>query len=247
MTSASTELRRAKAPRGLSKALLRLLMKRATVVANEHLSGHFRLVTLEGPALKGVAWTPGQKVQMAMGSAFVARTYTPIEWNAEAGRTCILGYAHGEGPGSAWLLGLECGDACDLFGPRASLDASRLPGPLAVFGDETSIGLAYALTRQNPAQPVACHFEVRDEQAAGKIASQLGLGDTALYAATAGDAHVADMEAALPALAAAGSSFVLTGKAGTVQRLRQELKRQAVPAGRIVAKAYWAPGKTGLD
>ena len=59
--------------------------------------------------------------------------------------------------------------------------------------------------------------------------------------------HLEEMEAALPALAAAGATFVLTGKAGTIQRLRQELKRQAVPAERIVAKAYWAPGKTGLD
>jgi hypothetical protein len=51
----------------------------------------FRLITLEGLALAGVTWTPGQKIQIAMGSAFVARTYTPIEWDAAAGRTRILG------------------------------------------------------------------------------------------------------------------------------------------------------------
>ena len=43
------------------------------------------------------------------------------------------------------------------------------------------------------------------------------------------------------------SGSMLTGKAGTVQRLRQRLKRLAVPASRIATTAYWAPGKTGLD
>jgi NADPH-dependent ferric siderophore reductase len=55
------------------------------------------------------------------------------------------------------------------------------------------------------------------------------------------------MMAALPAQVAAGASFVLTGKAGTIQHVRQGLRQLAVPASRIVAKAYWAPGKTGLD
>ncbi len=32
-----------------------------------------------------------------------------------------------------------------------------------------------------------------------------------------------------------------------LQRIRQALKRLSVPGPRIVAKAYWAPGKVGLD
>jgi hypothetical protein len=55
------------------------------------------------------------------------------------------------------------------------------------------------------------------------------------------------MEAALPALAVTDATFVLTGKASTIQRLRQSLTRQAVSSRRIVTKAYWAPGKAGLD
>ena len=93
----------AKAPGRIGQALIRLLMKRATVTASERLARDFRLITLEGPALEGVAWTPGQKIQIAMGSAFTARTYTPIEWNPGTGRACILGHVHGDGPGSAWV------------------------------------------------------------------------------------------------------------------------------------------------
>ena len=226
---------------------MHLLIKRATVVASERLADRFWLITLEGPALKNVVWIPGQKVQIAMGSAFMARTYTPIEWNAAAGRTCILAYAHGEGPGSAWVRAVEPGDECDIFGPRASLDLARLPGPLAIVGDETSIGLAYAATYQGRPRSVACLFEVDGVESAGQVAAQLGIQDAVLFAKRGDDAHVAAMEAALPALVAAGASFVLSGKAGTIQRLRQSLRQQAVPATRRITKAYWAPGKTGLD
>lgn len=234
-------------PGRIGKALMRLLMKRATVVASERLADRFWLITLEGPALEGVAWAPGQKVQIAMGSAFLARTYTPIEWNAATGRTCLLGYAHGDGPGSAWVRAASPGDSCDIFGPRASLDLRRLAGPLAIIGDETSIGLAYAATHREGARSVACLFEVDDVEGAGQVASQLGLHDAAFFARKPDDAHWAEMEAALPALVAAGASFVLTGKAGTIQRLRQGLRQQAIPAARLLTKAYWAPGKTGLD
>jgi NADPH-dependent ferric siderophore reductase len=237
----------ARAPGRLSQALIRLLMKRATVVASEPLAAGFRLITLEGPALAGVAWVPGQKIQIAMGSAFVARTYTPIEWNAAAGRLCILGYAHGSAPGSAWVRGVKPGDECDIFGPRASLDARPLAGPLALFGDETSIGLGYALAHQDRARSVACHFEVGDADAGRRIMAALGLDDAILFARGEGDAHLSAMMAALPAQVAAGASFVLTGKAGTIQHVRQGLRQLAVPASRIIAKAYWAPGKTGLD
>src|ERR1043166_9073609 len=103
----------AKTPGRLTKTLLRLLMRRATIIGAERLAEGFRLITLEGAALKGTAWMPGQKIQIAWGSAFVARTYSPIEWDAAAGRTRILGYAHGAGPGSAWVRAVKPGDECD--------------------------------------------------------------------------------------------------------------------------------------
>jgi NADPH-dependent ferric siderophore reductase len=55
------------------------------------------------------------------------------------------------------------------------------------------------------------------------------------------------MEAAIPALIADGAAFMLTGKADTIQRLRHCLKRYAVPRAIIHTRAYWAPGKAGLD
>lgn len=246
LAAGSPERPATKAPGLVSQAVLRLLMRRARVTAVEDLADRFRLITLEGPALEGVAWTAGQKVQVAMGSAFVTRTYTPLAWNAATGRTCILGFAHGAGPGSAWVRGLARGDECDLFGPRASLDLRRAAGPVAVFGDETSIGLAHALAHREQGRPVACYLEVEDVAAARLVLRKLELCAAELFAKADGDAAEA-MAASIPALLAAGACFVLTGQAATIQHLRQALKRHGVPGTSVLTKAYWAPGKTGMD
>ncbi|WP_208866931.1 siderophore-interacting protein [Caulobacter radicis] len=230
----------------MSQVLVRLLMRRARVVSSEALAERFSLVTLEGPELAGAAWTPGQKIQVAMGSAFVARTYTPMAWEA-SGRTSFLGYAHGDGLGADWLRSLEPGVECDIFGPRASLDVEGGAGPLAVFGDETSMGLAYALAMQDPARSVACAFEVTDLDAAAQVADRLGLSRAALFRRRADDAHLETMTDALASLSGVGASFVLTGRAGAIQRVRNDLKARGVAPRRLLAKAYWAPGKTGLD
>jgi len=246
LPAGSSDRSPAKAPGRLSQALLRLLMRRASVVATDRLADCFKLITLEGPALQGVAWAPGQKVQIAMGSAFVARTYTPIAWDASIGRTCILGFAHGDGPGSNWVRGVEPGDECDMFGPRASLDLRRVAGAIAMFGDETSIALAYALVHQDQTRSVTCFFEVDDVEIYQDVLKRLEIGQATLFPKRNDD--VGDtMDASIPALAAAGTHFVLTGKTTTIQRLRQSLKHHGVPSARILAKAYWAPGKTGLD
>ena len=88
------------------RTLLRWLMRPARVAAVETLSPPFRLVHLEGEALRNVAWTVGQKVQVSMGSGLSARTYTPMSWDADSGRTRMLTFAHGDGPGSRWASGL---------------------------------------------------------------------------------------------------------------------------------------------
>ena len=234
-------------PGRIGKALIGLLMKRAAIAANTPLGERFRLVSLEGPALRSAQWVPGQKVQIAMDSAFVARTYTPMDWDADRGRMQFLGFAHGSAPGSHWLREAREGDECHLFGPRPSLDLRPFDGPIAFFGDETSLGLACAAARHDPRRIVSGYFEVDDETESTAVADQLSMGAVHIFQRSADDAHLADMEAALPALAGTGHAFVLTGKAGTVQWLRQALKQHGVPPGRIRTKAYWAPGKVGMD
>lgn len=238
----------AKRPATVARVLRRLFGKRGNVTVVDSIGDRFRLVTLAGPDLKGVSWLPGQKLQVAMpSSSFAARTYTPIDWDPETGQTRILGYAHGDGPGSSWLRDIEVGHECDFFGPSGSLDARPLGEQLAVFGDETSIGLAHALAHQDQRRSVYCYFEVVDLESVEPLVEKLAIGNVTLFAKQTGDAHLERMEATLPSLNARGSSFVLTGKANTIQRLIRSLKLLGVPAARYATKAYWAPGKNGLD
>lgn len=234
-------------PGRLSRALIRMLMKQARVVEVEPVAEGFRLMTLESSAFRAVSWLPGQKLQIAMGSAFVARTFTPIEWDRAAGRTRILGYAHGNGPGSAWVCDTQPGDACDVFGPRASLDVSHVTGRCVVLGDETSIGLAYALNRQAPGSSLPGLFEVNALATTRDVLTRLDLDGAELFERAANDAHMDDIERRLPMLADAGAAFVLTGRASFIQRVRRVLKVLDVPPSRLMTKPYWAPGKTGLD
>jgi NADPH-dependent ferric siderophore reductase len=247
LAATSPEHPTAETPGRLSKALQRLLMKRATVVAAEAMADRFHLITLEGADLKDIAWKPGQKVQVAMGGAFVTRTYTPIAWNAAEGRACILGYAHGPGPGSAWLQSVKPGDGCQFFGPRSSLNVGPTAGPLLLFGDETSFGLAYALAQQDSRRSITCHFEVDDLTSANDVIAQLEIPDVTLHIRKGSEDHLGALDAVIDRSTRTGGTFVITGRARAVQHLRQNMRRQMVPASRVHTKAYWAAGKKGLD
>ncbi len=229
------------------RTLLRWLMRPAHVAAVETLSPHFRLVHLEGDALGKVAWTAGQKVQVSIGSGLSARTYTPMSWDADSGRTRMLTFAHGDGPGSRWASGLRKGDICQLFGPRRSLDLSGLESPVVLFGDETSFGLAAAL-RASALGTGAIHvFETSDVAESRPVLEAIGLGGATLIERTAEDAHLAVAETEILRLAASRAHFVLTGKASSIQRVSRALKTVGVVSSRVKTKAYWAPGKVGLD
>ena len=234
-------------PGRVMRTLLRWLMRPARVAAIETLSPHFRLVQLEGEALRNVDWTAGQKVQVSMGSGLSARTYTPMSWDADSGRTRILTFAHGDGPGSRWASGLREDDTCQFFGPRRSLDLSGLKSPVVLFGDETSFGLAAALRDCLQTDGAIHVFEASDVAESRPVLEAIGLGEAALIERTGNDAHLAAAEAEVLRLAASGAHFVLTGRALSIQRISRALKAVGVVSSRVKTKAYWAQGKVGLD
>lgn len=235
----------------LAETLTQLFMKRAVVVEREQLAEGFHLLTLASPQFRAVDWIPGHKLQVRTGSRLETRTYTPIEWNRDDGTTRILGHAHGNGPGngpgSAWVGTAQAGTPCHVFGPRASLDLRAASGPVTVFGDETSIGLLHALAQQAPGRDVGGALEVAAAAPARQVLARLGLRGVELVERQPQDTHLRALEHSLAGLAATGATFVLTGKAPSIQYLRRALKGLGVPSGRIATKAYWAPGKTGLD
>jgi ferric-chelate reductase (NADPH) len=79
------------------------------------------------------------------------------------------------------------------------------------------------------------------------VLDSLGLGDAAAVERQIDDGHLSDIERRLRKTAEHAAAIVLVGKATSIQRLSRFLKTRGIPAARLRAKAYWAPGKTGLD
>lgn len=233
--------------------LLKLVARPASVASVESLGPHFRLLTLAGDALQGAAWRPGDKVQMALGG-FVSRTYTPLSWDAQRGSTQLLAYLHGDAPhatpGTAWADGAARGDACQVFGPRPSLKLAQRSRNAVFFGDETSFAAAAAFNAMSGwLHKVSFVFEVSHVQECRAVLQALGLREAVLVPRAPGGAHLADADALIARLAAAtrASDFVLTGQAGSIQHLVRTLRQRGKGPADILAKVYWAVGRSGLD
>lgn len=230
----------------LESAMLKLFTRKVRVVDLENVGTAFRIVTLRGDSFGSIEWTPGDKIQILLGG-WVQRTYTPMEWDGASGRTRILIYLHSGGPGVQWARTLQIGDEYDAFGPRASLTGGDASEMSIVFGDETSIGLAHALSRRSPGNSTRCLLEVTSIANAREALARLDLGGVELFERVENDAHIEEIQQRLSVLTTVAATFVLTGKANSIQRLRRALKMFGVPTSKILAKPYWAPGKAGLD
>lgn len=236
-----------KPPAGLLESTLRKLFMRPTqVLSVEDIGSAFRLLALGGEALRGVDWTAGDKIQIQMGR-WTQRTYTPMSWDAEHGTTRILLNLHTDGPGGQWARSVRAGDDCIVFGPRSSLDLQKVRAPAILFGDETSFGLAAALSGQVPGVPLL--FEVASAPEARAALDRLALHGAQLHVRLPGDAHWPGLAEALSVWLQShpAADLVLTGKARSIQHMQRTIRTQSIACGRCLAKAYWAPGKTGLD
>ncbi|MBR1222947.1 siderophore-interacting protein [Bradyrhizobium sp. U87765 SZCCT0131] len=222
-------------------------MRPARVAAVETLSPRFRLVDIEGEALRDVTWAAGQKIQVSVGGGLSTRTYTPVMWDAGRGRTRLLAFAHGDGLGSRWVSSLRAGDRCQFFGPRRSLDLSALAAPIALFGDETSFGLATLLREDPPTAGAIQTFEVSDAAEARAVLASIGIDQATLIERRADDGHLVAAADEVLRCIGSGADVALTGRAPSIQRVGRALKAAGVRSTRIRTKAYWAPGKTGLD
>jgi ferric-chelate reductase (NADPH) len=249
MSKATAPSRRDRSLGPLESTVARWFTRSARVSEARAVADNFRLITLEGEGLQGAAWVPGQKVQLLLGG-WVQRTYTPLAWNAASGSLQLLAYAHGEFPGSDWVRQLEVGQPCSVFGPRGSLDLTALTRPGLLFGDETSFGLAHAL-RFTPSgtDGVEIVLEVSSREAARSALEAVGVERAHLVERRPDDAHLAEVEALIARSSEehATKGWVLSGKAPSIQALSKLLRRLGAARSHIQSKAYWAPGKAGLD
>ena len=117
---------------------------------------------------------------------------------------------------------------------------------MVLFGDESSFGLGAAL-RAIPGFSATFLFEATEIAESRLVLDAIGLGEATVIERAPDDAHLAAIAAEMSSLAAGGANFVLTGKARSIQQVSRVLKTVGVGSSRVKAKAYWAPGKVGLD
>lgn len=232
----------------VERTVTRLFMRPAKVIAAESLSDNFRLIDFQSDALKECTWSPGDKVQVKLEGGFITRTYTPIMWNKAEGATRFLAYCHGSAPGSDWARHVGPGDERPFFGPRSSISLEALAPSTILFGDETSFALALALERSaSTAGERRYVFEVNDRQEAAAVLEALELPAHILIERRSADAHLDEIGSAVMRDSLSETSFILTGKASSIQHVSRMLKGAGVETRALRTKAYWAPGKTGLD
>lgn len=223
------------------RLMTRLFFRGAQVSGNQRIAPGLHRITLQGPALRGLRWFPGDKLQLKLGPGLRTRTYTPIRWDAERGETEFIAHTLAAGPGSDWVRHAAPGQAVQVMGPRASLDLARFdPSRALLAGDETAIGLAAAW------RPLHAFFEVDGAAGCTDLLRSLDLQAT-VVGRQPGDLQLDALANALLGLARPDSQFVLAGRARSVQHLLRALRVAGVPSGRILTKAYWAEGKVGLD
>lgn len=238
----------------------RLLFREVKVTAVRDVAPRLRLVDVCGASLRGVAWTPGDKIQVYLPSEGM-RTYTPMCWDADAGTSKLLLYVHGgptsssgrlsrttgdKTPGASWAARLRAGDRFQFFGPRGSIAFRDLGRRVVFVGDETSFAAACAL-RDTRVEATSV-FEVDDDVASKAALREIGLGGAATVERRSDDGHIVDLlDRVAEALGTLpGAALTMTGKAQTIQALRAGLKsRGLLRPGKV--KAYWSVGKAGLD
>jgi NADPH-dependent ferric siderophore reductase len=226
--------------RTLSDVAAKSLFRRATVVSVDDPAPSFRTFTLEGDGLRDVRWVPGSKVQIRI-EGFTNRTYTPTSWDPALGRTTILASLHGSGPGSALLSELSVGDALQFFGPRSSIDLTKLDGDVLMAGDETSFGLA-AAWRSGVGPTARCCFEAQDVAASRSVLTAVGISDAVVVPMGSLGPVVLDALAQDPTI-----GLVLTGRAQSIRQLRGVIRDAKAHSGRVLVKAYWDERRAGLD
>ncbi|MCK6522495.1 siderophore-interacting protein [Myxococcota bacterium] len=215
-----------------------LVLTEATITHNEAL-GAYRLLRLRGEGLRSKGFEPGDKLQLLLPGDDV-RTYTPITW--AGGETSLLVYLHGDSsPAPRWARAAAPGDTLRFIGPQRSL--SLPPGPVVIIGDETSIAVAAAHSAARPGQAKAV-LSVLDVDAARAAAAAVGLPSPVLIPRGA-DLNAHHQAVAEAAAGAKGASVGLCGGAALIQGVRAALRASGVEGVKV--KAYWAPGKVGLD
>jgi NADPH-dependent ferric siderophore reductase len=209
--------------------------------------GRMRHLRLTGPALRGLAWRPGQQVRVNVEPDRlmpVLRTYSIWDCTDEGLDLYVLD--HGDGPGSSWARDAKPGDEVSLTKPQG--DFVNRPGGYHLFvGEETAAVAFGAMLRALPdSEPAYGVVEVDQPADRLPLARELSWH----YRDGRAAASSASMVAAVRDLNLPGEPGVgyVAGEARTVQAVRAHLvNERGWPRRSVLTKPFWTPGRKGME
>jgi NADPH-dependent ferric siderophore reductase len=236
----------------MKRRLLDSFFLSAVVHSTERLGPRMRRIELDGPALTGLGWVPGQQVRLQVAAQNAAvdwligtlRTYSV--WDYHGQQLELIIFDHSDGPGAQWGRTVEPGDEVRLLKPQGDFVVADAPHHLFV-GEETASVAFGPMLRALPATA-----DVRGVIEVESPKEQLTLDRELVWLHRDGGpaASSATLLAAVAGLdlpAEPGIAYV-AGEARTVQSIRNHLVAdRGWPRRSVRTKPFWAPGKKGLE
>ncbi|WP_219825921.1 siderophore-interacting protein [Nonomuraea typhae] len=234
----------------IGKLVIDRLLVTATVAKIGMSTRRMRLIRLEGPALAGLSWTPGQHVRILVGDirevwrrpGDMLRTYSI--WDLDSTGLELLVLDHGEGPGAQWARAAQPGDEVSFKGPEGTFVTRA--APYHVFAGDETASVTFGAMLRHLSEPFHGVVEVDTSE------DVLPLPDGITWTfregrSAASSSELAGAVAALDLPSEPGLAY-LAGEARTIQLVRAHLvNERGWPRRNVITKPYWTPGKTGLD
>lgn len=227
------------------KTLLKILTHPVHVSRVKEVSPSLRLIRMAGEAIKTLSWSSGDKIKVRVGSKM--RSYTPSTINCEEGWIEIIIFLHGHGIASEWASHVKVGDESGFMGPAKSMPMPNFsPSRVLFLGDETTIGLAYALFTDLPNFcKIEGAIELNDEDL--NAISSLNLSVAAVPRTTkhgtalcAWLAHWITNKSYQSFLNEEQAIIWISGEADTVLSVKKQLLEIGIPSDRFYSKPYWS-------
>ncbi|MEM7370739.1 MAG: siderophore-interacting protein [Bacteroidota bacterium] len=211
------------------------------------LTSGLKLVRFKGDLSK-TSFTPGKVIEFRV-SDREFRHYTPSFFDKKQGVCEVLFYLHGLGIGSKWAEDLKVGDETKLMGPGGKMALEPAQDKHVLFGDESSLGLFVNVFHHSNTIG-KCLGVLELDQKHQRWPDVLGLEvpvvkkskeHPATHAVDWLNTWTADQWALCQ-----HTTFYLTGRAKSIQSIRNTLKNKGIKSKQIQSMPYWADHKKGL-
>jgi NADPH-dependent ferric siderophore reductase len=213
-----------------------------------------RKITVTGPEIGALSWTPGQQVRVrlpggASGARGLGTLRTYSVWTLGEGRLELCVLDHGDGPGSRWVRCVKASDEVQFRRPEGRL-VTVGSAPYHLFAGEETASVAFGPMLAGLPGSAAVYGVIEVDGAQDRLPLPRADELTWRYRDGGDAASSIGLVAAVRELdlpAEPGVAY-LAGELRTCQEVRTHLVRdRGWPRRSVVLKPFWMPGRRGMD